>query len=179
MNANQATDESLDTGSAPSLRRYVGIAALLLIITFAMWTAVSIVTGNQELAEELRRIEAEHGPVLELIEARATELQTDDNGWPESLDRRNAIEAEIAGKLGDPRIVSAHWSLDGHHRLDSFKSMTVRGFSISPLSKASNASGRRTLRFGESFDGKQLLVLEGRVPEGVKRVYEIAFLATE
>jgi hypothetical protein len=77
--------------------------------------------------------------------------------------------------LSSPHIYSAFWSLDGHHGLDTFVSRGS-GESRSRFPKSTSDDGLHSLTYGKTRDDEMpLVVYRGRIPDGRKEVYWIAF----
>ena len=138
-------------------------AAILLAVALAVY---------QWQAARLRSfrtyIEAVYSKQFLLIEQRSREF--DDKNW----DLRMAVQDELRAIVSSNEIFSAYWSTDGHHGLDTIKPLPD-GYATWPWLTSANADTLHFLRYGRSEKGQALLIYEGRVPTGAKRVYRIAF----
>lgn len=93
-------------------------------------------------------------------------------------ERERALCAEIAEALPANLVYDAFGSLDGHHGIDRLSPISEEwrtGKSTSGLPVSRSKDRLRSLRRGRSNNGDQLLVFEGRIPSGRKKVYQIAF----
>jgi hypothetical protein len=115
-------------------------------------------------------IESRFGSQLSLIKSKSIELDESD---PEMADR---IHKELQLALSIPEVFAASWSSDGHHGLENLVSAGAEewGWHLRGVISRS-PDGLHTLYVGESDDGARLLVFEGMVPNGTKRVFRIAF----
>jgi hypothetical protein len=84
---------------------------------------------------------------------------------------------KIEQALAAPEIVAAGWTSDGHHGSQTLRPWSTPGYSTVSLYWASDADRQHVVRYGTSFDDKRLIIFQGFVPDGEKRVYDIAILA--
>ena len=90
--------------------------------------------------------------------------------------REEEIYNELAAAFPLNQVYWATWSSDGHHGLRGlYRSEASGGYQTYPRPVSHSENGRWALRQGRSFEGHELLVFEGHVPNGHKRVYKIAF----
>lgn len=160
------------------MRRVVAIA-VVVVVGGAMVVGVKWWREARRLEGELRRIERVYAPAIELIERSSRELVDESDQSFEAFEERHAVAARIGKALGAPEILSASWTFDGHHGAQTLKAMKMKGYSFGRLYEARDSSGRHTLRYGKTFDGRPILIFTGWVPDGVKRQYRIEFAAEE
>ena len=146
-----------------------GFAFLLAAAFFAI-KYTREVTHLRALREH---IETKFADEIRLIERYSKELP---DNFEDDLDFKQTILDEIAMSLSSPDIYWATWSLDGHHGLDGFVSRGS-GYSKSRFPQSTSDDGLHSLTYGKAFDDETgLVIYEGRIPDGRKEVYRIAFL---
>ena len=114
-------------------------------------------------------IEAVYSEQFSLIEQRSREFDE------KNFDLRFAVRDEFGAVLSSNEIFSASWSTDGHHGLDTIKPLPD-GYATWHWFTSTSTDSLHTLRYGRSEKGQALLIYEGRVPDGAKRVYDVAFV---
>jgi hypothetical protein len=140
----------------------IGAAILLTVaVTVYQWRVT-------RLGSFRTYIEAVYSKQLSLIEQRSRELDE------KNYDLRFAVRDELGAVLSSNEIFSASWSRDGHHGLDFIKPLPD-GYATWPWFTSASTDNLHALRYGRSEKGQALLIYEGRVPDGAKRVYNVAF----
>jgi len=135
------------------------------------------------LARDRSRIEEELANVLELIETSSMDPLMDSayhemapDEFLAKVKARATLREHLATALDSPIIYWADWTDDGHHGAESIDAHEGRlGLTTFPWIASRSWDGRRALYRGRSFEGDRLLVFEGHVPNGYKKVYSIAF----
>ena len=156
--------------------------AIGLLIAFLGGLAVYIWMVGR-LARDRRRIEKELAQTLALIETTASDPLMDSKYQKLDLDellarieKKNVLSKQLATALASPYVYWADWSDDGHHGAECIDSHEGRqGCETFPWIASRSWDGRRALYHGRSIEGDKLLVFEGYVPKGFKKVYSIAF----
>jgi hypothetical protein len=142
-----------------------------LVVGAAILLAVGV-TVYLCLAARLRafrtHIEAVYSKQFSLIEQRSREFDE------KNFDLRFAVEEELRAIVSSNEIFSAYWSTDGHHGLDTIKPLPD-GYATCPWLTSTSADNLHFLRYGRTEKGHALLIYEGEVPTGGKRVYTVAF----
>ena len=159
--------------------RRVVLIAVVIVVGAAVIVGVKWWREARRLEGELRRIERVYAPAIELIERSSRELVDESDRSFEAFEERHAVAERIGKALGAPAILSASWTMDGHHGAQTLKAMKMKGYSIGRLYEAKDSSGRHTLRYGKTFQGRPILIFMGWVPDGVKRHYRIAIAVEE
>ncbi len=158
------------------MRRRLLIVALVVAIfaIVAKWTY-----EHSRLVQYIQTIEDRYTSSILLIESSSRELPSRDDMSEAAWEKKEAMMNSIERALSAPEIVAAGWSVDGHHGSNSLRPWGCDGYSTTSIYWATAANGRHKVRYGKSFDGRNLIVLEGLVPDGAKHVFHIAFLADE
>ena len=146
--------------------------AFIVIAIAAGLACVFLFARHHRLGNYRAQIEREFASELALIEQKAIEFPSDeyDNSRFEWIDN---VKMLFDRELSDPAIYWASWSLDGHHGLMGLKSS---GDGLSHPNWFPNGNGSRSVSYGTTFDGRQLVVLRGYNRDAVKRHYMVAFL---
>jgi hypothetical protein len=143
----------------------------LLVMAAAILLTLAV-TVYQWQAARLRSfrtyIEGVYSKQFSLIEQRSREFDE------KNFDLRFAVQDELRAVVSSNEIFSACWSTDGHHGLDTIKPVPD-GYATWPWLTSASADNLHSLRYGRSEKGQALLIYEGRVPDGTKRVYDVVF----
>src|SRR5881394_1444051 len=113
-------------------------------------------------------IEAVYSKQFSLIEQSSREFDE------KNYDLQFAIQDELRAVVSSNEIFSAYWCTDGHHGLDTIKPLPD-GYATCPWFTSASADNLHSLRYARSEKGQALLIYEGQVPNGAKRVYRVAF----
>lgn len=148
--------------------------ALILISIVVGLGCAYLTVRHHRLGNYRTLIERRFAAELALIEQKAFEfpsVEFDDS----DIEWINDVKMLFDRELSDPAIYWACWSLDGHHGLMGLKSSGEGFFHPNWLLNA-NIDGSRSVSFGTTYDGRQLVVLNGYNRDAVKRHYVVAFL---
>jgi hypothetical protein len=156
------------------MKRRVLIAAaiaLLVLGCVAKWAYES-----RRLSRYRQAIETRYSPAIALIENASRSLPSREDTSEDAWTKKQSMMGEIERSLSAPEIVAAGWTSDGHHGSETLRPWNAPGYSTGSLFRASDSDGRHIVRHGKTFDGKQLVIFHGIVPDGMKRHYDIAIL---
>jgi hypothetical protein len=175
---NPTMTEAAETQRTVRIRFSLRTALIAVALVAALATLVGrFVVKEPHWADDATQlqlchavIEAKFGQQLSLIRQKSVELDESD---------RHAvalIHEDLRVALSLPEVYAAHWSWDGHHGLDTLVSADGEEWGWFCESASSRSSdGSYTLFWGESDDGIRLVLYEGIVPNGSKRVFRVAF----
>jgi hypothetical protein len=146
--------------------RATAIIGAIIVVATMKWLYEA-----RTLSHYRQQIERTYAPAIALIEQKSLEWPND---WSDEVPtKKEGITAEIRDSLSMPEVAHASWSFDGHHGARSLSAWNCSGLSINPIYRTADLNSH-VARYGKTFEGKPLVILEGFVPDGVMKRYQIA-----